>query len=418
MRKMLIAGLGLALITSMPGAAQVAHTAALSAQKTALDNFAGWMARGVGRPLRKGPGGEHRVTQTERIGPMLGGTVRVIEGKGFNPGRQRRLQRLCGRCHGTTQKQAYNFRSYAQGRSGDFVIRPTADGYIWKIPAGPVTIRYTATLKDGTWTEIGERIAPGQPPLQFFEMHLRRVGDSSLAEWRRHDAKLARCVDSGARRARNGGVVTDQPVIVLVRPQLGENIGKAARAMLNFGLTEMRLVAPARRLAQSLPPARPPPAPTSCSNRRRCSTASPRRSPIARMSMPPPSASAASPSRWSRPKRPRATIHAGPGRSAILFGPERSGLETDDVAIARTIITVPINPEFGSLNLAQAVILVAYEWSKHVSARAAARDRSAAPAPQEELDGMIGQLDAMLERRVSSSRPTGCRRRSARCGRC
>ena len=52
------------------------------------------------------------------------------------------------------------------------------------------------------------------------------------------------------------------------------------------------------------------------------------------------------------------------GRSAILFGPERTGLESDDVAIARTIITVPINPKFGSLNLAQAVMVVAYEWSK------------------------------------------------------
>ena len=52
------------------------------------------------------------------------------------------------------------------------------------------------------------------------------------------------------------------------------------------------------------------------------------------------------------------------GRSAILFGPERSGLETDDVALANAIVTVPINPEFGSLNLAQAVILLAYEWSR------------------------------------------------------
>ncbi len=57
------------------------------------------------------------------------------------------------------------------------------------------------------------------------------------------------------------------------------------------------------------------------------------------------------------PEEAAREIHAAPGRSAILFGPERSGLETDDVALARTIITVPINPEFGSLNLAQAVIL-------------------------------------------------------------
>ena len=90
-------------------------------------------------------------------------------------------------------------------------------------------------------------------------------------------------------------------------------------------------------------------------------------------------------------------IRAGPGRTAVLFGPERSGLETDDVALARTIVTAPINPAFGSLNLAQAVILIAYEWSKgEALAQPPATDLDP-PAPQEELDGMIGQLDAMLD---------------------
>ena len=64
------------------------------------------------------------------------------------------------------------------------------------------------------------------------------------------------------------------------------------------------------------------------------------------------------------------------GRTAILFGPERSGLETEDVALANAIVTVPINPEFGSLNLAQAVILLAYEWSKRVASSQSAAARS------------------------------------------
>jgi tRNA/rRNA methyltransferase len=87
------------------------------------------------------------------------------------------------------------------------------------------------------------------------------------------------------------------------------------------------------------------------------------------------------------PEQAATEIHAAPGRSAILFGPERSGLETDDVAVARTIITVPINPEFGSLNLAQAVILVAYEWSKGLTAERELSQPSInpimPPAPQE-----------------------------------
>jgi tRNA/rRNA methyltransferase len=83
-------------------------------------------------------------------------------------------------------------------------------------------------------------------------------------------------------------------------------------------------------------------------------------------------------------------------RSAILFGPERSGLETEDVALANAIVTVPINPEFGSLNLAQAVILLAYEWSKRSAlAQPTAKDVEER-APHGELEGLIGQLDGEL----------------------
>jgi tRNA/rRNA methyltransferase len=85
------------------------------------------------------------------------------------------------------------------------------------------------------------------------------------------------------------------------------------------------------------------------------------------------------------------------GRSAILFGAERSGLESDEVNVARAIITVPINPEFGSLNLAQAVILCAYEWSKTQSLSSPPKTDLEPPASQFELDGLIAQLDAMLE---------------------
>lgn len=97
------------------------------------------------------------------------------------------------------------------------------------------------------------------------------------------------------------------------------------------------------------------------------------------------------------PELAAAQINAQPGRSAILFGPERSGLETSDVALARAILTVPINPEFASLNLAQAVILVAYEWSKREALASPTIEDLLPPAPQEELEGMIAQLEAMLE---------------------
>jgi tRNA/rRNA methyltransferase len=99
------------------------------------------------------------------------------------------------------------------------------------------------------------------------------------------------------------------------------------------------------------------------------------------------------------PEEAAREIHAEPGRSAIVFGPERSGLETDDVALARKILTVPVNPEFASLNLAQAVILCAYEWSKFESLAQPTVEDLLPPAPQAELEGMIAHFEALLEPR-------------------
>lgn len=190
----------------------------------------------------------------------------------------------------------------------------------------------------------------------------------------------------------------NRPVIVLVRPQLGENIGKAARAMLNFGLTEMRLVQPRdgwpnpaagpaasgadRVLAEAQVCATTAEAVADCAHvyattvRKRGVT-----KPVV------------------TPEQAAREIRSQPGRSAILFGPERSGLETEDVALARAILTVPINPEFASLNLAQAVILCAYEWSKGASLVQPTQEDLLPPAPQEELEGLIAHFEQMLEPR-------------------
>lgn len=189
-----------------------------------------------------------------------------------------------------------------------------------------------------------------------------------------------------------------QPVMVLVRPQLGENIGKAARAMLNFGFTEMRLVTP--RDGWPNPSAGPAAAGADLVLERAqvfetlaeavgdCAhvfATTVRKRGVTKPVLTPEQAA-------------RDIVHA-PGRCAIIFGPERSGLETDDVALARAIITVPINPEFGSLNLAQAVILCAYELSKHADLAQPTVEELLPPAPQEEFEGMFEQLCDMLEPR-------------------
>lgn len=191
-------------------------------------------------------------------------------------------------------------------------------------------------------------------------------------------------------------VTPDAPVIVLVRPQLGENIGKSARAMLNFGLTELRLVAP--RDGWPNPHAGPAAAGadkvlgearvyvTTAEAVADCAhvyATTVRKRGVSKAVL--------------TPEQAVSAIGRDPGRSAVLFGPERSGLDTADVALARAIVTVPINPAFASLNLAQAVILVAYEWSR---ARGLAQPPAEAllpPAPQAELDALIAHLEGMLE---------------------
>ena len=187
-----------------------------------------------------------------------------------------------------------------------------------------------------------------------------------------------------------------KPVIVLVRPQLGENIGKAARAMLNFGLSELRLVEP--RDGWPNPSAGPAAsgADVVLENAQVYATTAEAVADCAHVY--------ATTVRKRGVTKPVVTpeeaaseMAVASGRSAILFGPERSGLETEDVALARAILTVPINPEFGSLNLAQAVILCAYEWSKHETLAQPTQEDLLPPAPQEELEGLIGHLERMLE---------------------
>jgi tRNA/rRNA methyltransferase len=188
------------------------------------------------------------------------------------------------------------------------------------------------------------------------------------------------------------------PVVILVRPQLGENVGAAARAMLNFGLQDLRLVRPQCgwpnvKAVQAASGA------TAILNRLQlfdrvadavadlqrlfATTARPR-------DLAKPVVTAAQVARETR-----AALARGE-RVGFLFGPERTGLSNDDLIYADAVVRVPVNPDFYSLNLAQAVLLVAYEWFQ-----------VAEPAPerQEILPaGRLatkGELDQLLQHLVS-----------------
>ena len=213
---------------------------------------------------------------------------------------------------------------------------------------------------------------------------------SSEAEMRRRDTRSSPAEDAH-------GTPSPPPAIVLVRPQLGENIGKAARAMLNFGLTDLRLVNP--RDGWPNPAAGPAASGADIVLEKArvfgsvaeavADCAHVYATTVRKRGLVVPVVT---------PEEAAREIRGLAEPSAILFGAERSGLETEEVAIAGKILTVPINPEFRSLNLAQAVILVAYEWSKHQALMIPTEGEPAEPrASQGQLEGLIGQLDEALE---------------------
>jgi len=186
------------------------------------------------------------------------------------------------------------------------------------------------------------------------------------------------------------------PAIVLVRPQLGENIGAAARGMWNFGLDRMRIVAPrdgwpnpaavamasgAGRLLDAAMLTRTTEQAVADAHLIFATTARPRE--MTKRVVTPEDAMVEA----------RGAIAAGQ-RVAVLFGPERAGLENDDVALADTIISVPVNPAFASLNLAQCVLLVAYEWRR---AAGAAPPDVPDRAPAKDITRLIGHLSAELD---------------------
>lgn len=194
--------------------------------------------------------------------------------------------------------------------------------------------------------------------------------------------------------------ISGGPAIILVDPQLGENIGTSARAMLNCGLTDLRLVRPrdgwpsdkARAAASGadkvIDGARlyDSTADAIADLNRVYATTARQRGMIKRVTTP---RRAASEMRKSS---------AGGQKIGILFGRERSGLENDDIALADAVIAVPLNPGFASLNLAQAVLLVGYEWFQAGDKTPASQliVNETQPATKAELANFFTQLEKRL----------------------
>ena len=190
------------------------------------------------------------------------------------------------------------------------------------------------------------------------------------------------------------------PAFVLVRPQMGENIGASARAMLNFGLTHMRVVAPrdgwpneravalASGAGRVLDQARL--SETTADAVGDCTmvfATTARDRDLTKPVYSPEAAMAEARARGLRGER-----------VAILFGPERTGLENDDVARADAIVSVPTNPAFASLNLAQCVLLMGYEWRRAIDAPAPVEVAMAGTqwASHAERDALVAHYEERL----------------------
>jgi tRNA/rRNA methyltransferase len=199
-------------------------------------------------------------------------------------------------------------------------------------------------------------------------------------------------------------IVTGGPVIILVEPQLGENIGMVARAMANFGLSELRLVKPrdgwpnekakaaasradhvieGAALFEDLPSAIADLNFVVATTARERDGFKPVRGPV----------------EAARNLRARSLAGEGVG---ILFGREKFGLFNEEVGLADEIVTFPVNPAFASLNIAQAVLLMSYEWMK--SGLASETDTAFSgpevqPAPKAQLQSLFDHLEGALEAR-------------------
>lgn len=203
------------------------------------------------------------------------------------------------------------------------------------------------------------------------------------------------------RASKGRATATATPVVVLVRPQLGENIGMAARAMLNCGLATLRLVAPrdgwpndrAQRAASG--------ADIVLENAEVFDNVADAVADLERVV-------ATTARNRELSQRILTARHAaseirgwiGQGdRVGILFGPERTGLENDDMVHADTALSIPLNPQFSSLNIAQAVLLVSYEWAAAGDATPVSRmaDHATRPASKEELQNLFDHLERALD---------------------
>jgi len=255
-----------------------------------------------------------------------------------------------------------------------------------------------------------------EPPQRFVSIEALTKSWAGEEYWylaRRVIRRLKKLTEPRPKRMAATADDLASPTMILVRPQLADNVGMVARAMANFGLDDLRLVAPrdgwpnekARAAASGAnyiidaTQAFPTLSQAIADMHFVCATTARQRD-LAKPVLSPEQAAAAI----------RERMAAGE-KCAILFGPERAGLENDEVAVADAIVMAPVNPRFASLNLAQAALLIGYEWLKETRRGTLGRvttfervltpgqqTRGSPPATKEELIGFFEHIEGELDR--------------------
>lgn len=178
---MLIAAFGLA--TAAPALAQYApQPAGTPEQRAAIDRLDALDGEWAGPAWSTGPGGARiEMIQTERVGDLAGGALKIVEGRGWT-GDQTAFHAFAVITF-DQRTGKYAFSTFVDGQHFDFPLQVTDDGFVWERPAGPnAVVRFTAVVKGGKWHEVGEYIAEGRPPMRILELNLTRLGDTGWPE--------------------------------------------------------------------------------------------------------------------------------------------------------------------------------------------------------------------------------------------
>jgi len=168
-----------ALAAAAPAAAQEMPPTGTPEHRAAIDRLDFLDGEWAGPAWAQTREGRADMTQTERVGDMLGGAIKVIEGRAWDPAGKTVFNAFAVITY-EPKSRTYTFTTFVGGEKSEFPLQVSDTGFVWERPAGPnAVVRFTAVVKDGVWHEVGEYIAEGQPPRRFVELNLRRVGDSA-----------------------------------------------------------------------------------------------------------------------------------------------------------------------------------------------------------------------------------------------